>query len=229
MILLSNKNLEVNSKLNLEKIKGDFSFNLINNEDLNSEIFFHKILIPIDWGDGKEDYDLVDDLYTVCYDIELFNGEIKIVKKINSNKYIKNIFNTLLNSAFNLNSYISTYINDYVTLNPEITVFIKNNRDLILSLFKKSLEDSIYSALSIDSLISNFNIFDKDYLKEIGLLVEKFIDINGFYSKDLLVNLIHIGNKTNSYNTCKLEEILNFLIEEEDNPLPFYSHELSKS
>ena len=229
MILLSNKNLEVNSKLNLEKIKGDFSFNLINNEDLNSEIFFHKILIPIDWGDGKEDYDLVNDLYTVCYDIELFDEEIQIINKINLNKYIKNIFNTLLNSAFNLNSYISTYINDYVTLNPEITVFIKNNRDLILSLFKKSLEDSIYSALSIDSLISNFNIFDKDYLKEIGLLVEKFIDINGFYSKDLLVNLIHIGNKTNSYNTCKLEEILNFLIEEEDNPLPFYSHELSKS
>lgn len=229
MILLSNKNLEVNSKLNLEKIKGDFSFNLINNEDLNSEIFFHKILIPIDWGDGKEDYDLVNDLYTVCYDIELFDEEIQIINKINLNKYIKNIFNTLLNSAFNLNSYISTYINDYVTLNPEITVFIKNNRDLILSLFKKSLEDSIYSASSIDSLISNFNIFDKDYLKEIGLLVEKFIDINGFYSKDLLVNLIHIGNKTNSYNTCKLEEILNFLIEEEDNPLPFYSHELSKS
>lgn len=229
MILLSNKNLEVNSTLNLKKIKGDFSFNLINEEDLNTGIFFHKALVPIDWGDEKEDYDLVDDLYTVCYNIEFFDEEIKILNKINLNKYIEDIFNVLLNDTFDLILDISTYIKEYITLNPEITVFVKNNRDLILNLFKKSLKNSIYSASSIYSLISNFNIFDKNDLKEIGLLVEKFIDVNDFYCKNLLIDLIHIGNETNSYNTYKLEEMLSSIIEEENNPLPFYTQELSKS
>lgn len=229
MILLSNKNLEINSKLNLKRVNDDFSFNLVNNEDLNTEIFFHKILVPIDWGDGKEDYDLVDDLYTVCYNVELFDEEIQIVNKINLNNYIKGIFNTLLNKNFDLILDISTYVNEYIVLNPEIVVFIKNNQDLILSLFKKSLKDSISSVSSIDLLISTFNIFDKNYLKEIGLLVKEFIDINGLYYKEILLNLIHIGNKTNSYNTDKLEEILSSIIEEEENPLPFHTHELSKS
>lgn len=229
MILLSNKNLEVNSKLNLKRIEDDFSFNLINNECLNTEMFFHKILVPIDWGDEKKDYDLVDDLYTICYNVELFDEEVKIINKIDLNKYIEDIFNNILNKTFNLNSYISTYIKEYVVLNPEISFFMKKNRDLILSLFKKSLNNSIYSTSSIYFLISNFNIFDKDYLKEIGLLVKGFININDFYCKWLLVDLIYIGNKTNSYNTTKLEEALSFVIEEEDNPLPFYTHELSKS
>lgn len=221
MVLLSNKKMQMNSVISLRSIKNDFSFNLLNNNELNTKVFFHKILISLDGSDNLNNYDLIDDLFTTCYKVDFHNDKVKILEKVDLNNYILDIFNCLLHNNFELNSHISTYIYDYLVLNPEIILFARNNPDLILNLLKKSFNNSIYSITSVCLLLDNFNVFDKDYLNEIGILIGKYINTNDFYSKNILVDLINIGKKTNAYNIHVLEELLAYKIEEDNCELPF--------
>lgn len=220
MVLLSNKEININSIISLGSIKNDFNFSLVNNK-LDSKMFFHKALISLDWIDTLSNCDLVDDLFTVCYKVDVYGDKVKILEKIDLNNYIEDIFIYLLNNNLELNSNISTYIYNYLKLNPEIILFVKNNPNLILSLLTKSFNQSIYSITSLCSLLDNFNIFDNNYLNEVGILIGKCININDFYSKNILVSLINIGKKTNAYNIDILEELLVSKIDEDNSELPF--------
>lgn len=221
MILLSNKKMQINSVISLESIKNDFNFNLLNNNEFNAKVFFHKILVNLDWTDNLNNCDLIDDLFTTCYKVDFHNDKVKILEKVDLNDYILEIFICLLENNFELNSHISTYIYEYLALNPEILLFVRDNPDLILSLLKKSFNNSIYSITSVCLLLDNFNIFNNDYLNEIGILIGKCINTNDFYSENILIDLINIGKKTNAYDICVLEELLAYKIGEDNCELPF--------
>lgn len=221
MILLSDEKLELNTAMKKINVLNSDSFKLINKNDLNTEMFFYKRINLIDIEDGYTHSYLADDVYTIGYIVDCVDDVIYIKTKLDLSKYYYEIFDILLNRPLYLNLNISMYIKEFIFLNPELESYISNNMELLLNLFKKSLNESIDSVSSICYILKRFNVFTVSALNDLGNEISRLIEINCFYNKELLIDLIYIGDEFQLYNTYQLKYELKYIIENENNELPF--------
>lgn len=221
MFLFSSNKLESNSILNYDEVVNSFDFKLIEKDCFNIDSFFYKRLNPLHLDYGKIEFDLIDDIYTVCYFIELKQNKIYILNKMDLSICFNELLLHILNKPLDLNLPIANYLDMYIDINPEICYLISNNLDVILKLLKRSLFDSIDSVSAIYNIINKINISDEVFLKDVGMNIHSILDFNHFYPISLLNDLILLGDNKEIYDTTLLKEKYRLMLEEQNSFLPF--------
>lgn len=221
MILLSNKEIQEHKKLTLHDISLNSSLALFNYNDLSCDSFFYKFLTSSCTCQDFIDFEPVDSLFTIAYNVRILDDDVIVGKKIHMTQYIEGILRKISNKKLDLYYYTPKYLNELFCLNSELSNMFIDYEKLTLNIFKNSLNESIYSVSSIRYIVDNYDVFSASYLEHLGVFIGNNLTDCLFFSEALLNDLIYLGEKCKSYNTYKLQKRLDYLLSENQNPLPF--------
>lgn len=218
MFLLSNKELQEKQVILFNELKLNKDINLLNKKELNYSSFFYSILLENEY----KDIELIDNVFVTAYYIDNIKGDvIRIGNKINMNLYMRDILNSFLTKEYNFCKYTPIYLKDILKYNHELCTNLSEYEELIFSILKKSIDESIYSISSIRKLLEEKNNYSCSFLNRVGALVKNYITEDIMFNKSILSDIVYLGQKTESYDISLFVQKLNALLEEEKNPLPF--------
>lgn len=216
MILLTIEQFNKSDRINLNEEKYKYNYKLL--DSLNLDSFFFDSLISLGLDDFKI---LVKDIFIKAYLVEENNNCVTIIDSIDLKDYIKDILLSIKNdkSVYVLDKIAYVYM--LTKFNNNLDFIFNDYKDIILKITEESLNYSLDSVSYIAQLLKNKDVFSKEYLKEIGLLVKNNLDDLSFIAKSTIEDLIFVGDLTKSYSTLTLHKRLENLENEEKSLLPF--------